>query len=60
MKLIILFVVVVGAILVWWLRSVKPKRREGNIIHCGDDLPANRCNGQFRAGGKYQPAPDRR
>jgi hypothetical protein len=27
MKLIILFVVVVGAILVWWLRSVKPKRR---------------------------------
>jgi hypothetical protein len=22
-----LFVVVVGAILVWWLRSVKPKRR---------------------------------
>ena len=27
MKLIILYVVVVGAILVWWLRSVKPKRR---------------------------------
>jgi hypothetical protein len=27
MKLTILFVVVVGAILVWWLRSVKP--REG-------------------------------
>jgi len=26
MKLTILFVVVVGAILVWWLRSVKPKR----------------------------------
>jgi hypothetical protein len=25
--LTILFVVVVGAILVWWLRSVKPKRR---------------------------------
>jgi hypothetical protein len=24
MKLTILFVVVVGAILVWWLRSVKP------------------------------------
>jgi len=27
MKLTILFVVVVGAILVWWLRGVKPKRR---------------------------------
>jgi hypothetical protein len=27
MKLIILFVVVVGAILIWWLRSVKFKRR---------------------------------
>jgi Flp pilus assembly protein TadB len=27
MKLAILFVVVVGAILVWWLRGVKPKRR---------------------------------
>jgi len=27
MKLSILFVVVVGAVLVWWLRSVKPKRR---------------------------------
>jgi hypothetical protein len=26
MKLTILFVVVVGAILLWWLRSVKPKR----------------------------------
>jgi uncharacterized protein YjeT (DUF2065 family) len=25
MKLTILFVVVVGAILVWWLRRVKPK-----------------------------------
>ena len=27
MKLIILFVVVVGAVLVWWLRRVKPKPR---------------------------------
>jgi hypothetical protein len=27
MKLTILFVVVVGVMLVWWLRSVKPKRR---------------------------------
>ena len=27
MKLTILFVVVVGAILFWWLRSVKPKRK---------------------------------
>jgi hypothetical protein len=27
LKLIILFVVVIGAILFWWLRSVKPKRR---------------------------------
>jgi hypothetical protein len=26
MKLTILFSAVVGAILVWWLRSVKPKR----------------------------------
>jgi hypothetical protein len=26
MKLTILFVVVISAILVWWLRSVKPKR----------------------------------
>jgi hypothetical protein len=25
MKLTILFVVVVGAILVWWLKAVKPK-----------------------------------
>jgi uncharacterized protein YjeT (DUF2065 family) len=27
MKLTILFVIVVGAILVWWLRSVKPKQK---------------------------------
>ncbi len=27
MKLAILYVVVVGAVLFWWLRSVKPKRR---------------------------------
>jgi hypothetical protein len=26
MKLTILFFAVVGAILIWWLRSVKPKR----------------------------------
>ena len=28
MKLTILFVVFVSAILVWWLRSVKPKRED--------------------------------
>jgi hypothetical protein len=27
MKLTIFFAVVIGAILVWWLRSVKPKRK---------------------------------
>ena len=27
MKLTVLYVVVVGAILVWWLRSVKPTQR---------------------------------
>jgi len=27
MKLIILFVIVVGAILFWWLRSIKTNRR---------------------------------
>jgi uncharacterized protein YjeT (DUF2065 family) len=27
MKLAVLYVVVVGAVLFWWLRSVKPKRR---------------------------------
>jgi len=27
MKLIILFVIIVGALLVWWLRSVKLKLR---------------------------------
>ena len=27
MKLTILFVVVVGAVLVWWLKAAKPKRR---------------------------------
>jgi len=33
MKLTILFIVVVGASLVWWLRSVKPNRR---VWSCGD------------------------
>jgi hypothetical protein len=27
-----------------------------SITHREDDLPANHCNGQFRADGKYQPA----
>jgi len=27
MKLIVLYVAVVGAILVWWLKAIKPKRQ---------------------------------
>jgi hypothetical protein len=40
--------------------SVKPMATDGSgrekVIHHEDDLPANHCNGQFRAAGKYQPA----
>jgi hypothetical protein len=28
-----------------------------NVTPHEDDLPANHCNGQFRAAGKYQPVP---
>jgi hypothetical protein len=40
-------------------RRIAVKRVAGakNVTHHADDLPANHCNGQFRADGKYPPAP---
>jgi len=37
-------------------RRIAAKGRRENVTHHEDDLPANHCNGQFRADGKYQPA----